>query len=189
MGQLSSTFCFLSGFVNRTTTGYHTPVVQAGLDCTGRCDWWCPREVGSSSHFNQTHRCSFIMSLTMRCELPEGGVGTTSHQRCFQLPQWWAQPLRVLAVPLFYVLWSISGWLANFSTWSGRRDLTYCCGCERRFWSQILWVWIYPFIFGALKCHVLGHFIGVCIFKMRQSDFRGSRFETARDIYFLWGAY
>lgn len=91
----------------------------------------------------------------------------------------------------FYVLWSVSGWLANFSTWSGRRDLTYCCGCERGSgvkFSGCEFTHSYLVILSEL-CHVLGHFMGVCIFKMRQSDFRASRFETARDIYFLSGAY
>ena len=133
-GQLSYSFCFLSECVNRTGTGYHRPVGPARLDLTGCYDWCCPQEGGNlvlcPCHFNQIHQCSFLMSMTMRYELPESGRRTTSHQRYFQLPlalstglsqwRWWKACSFFFFFFFFFFSSSPSPSPSHFSTCPGR---------------------------------------------------------------------
>ena len=81
-------------------------------------------------HFNQTHWCSIIMTMTMRYEHPEDSPGQLRFRGVSSSLRG-SQPVRVLAGPLVCVLYSISGRLANFSTWPRRWDVTQRCIVEK----------------------------------------------------------
>lgn len=137
------------------------------LDWTG-LDWglevMLPQEVGCLV----TCPCSFIMSMKIRCELSQDGLPKLDVNspniisgvlNSFWARLWLNSASESSCGPSFLCASSISGWRADFASWPGRGQLTPCCGCERKLWGQTLWVWICPFVFGALSesCPLLGH--------------------------------